>query len=161
MPLLPAVIYCSGQHPIPPHRGSTGSQSRVAARPVPPPSFPDFLNLPLCEKRRGSEMVGMLPETNAAAKAEVLLDAWDFKGRPAARSTTGRWGAAAMILGRPVRPSSFLHLIKSSLPFPHLCIHLYDRQRIKLLVGVTALLARISASLLLCRPLLLSLSNLY
>ncbi|KAK3122755.1 hypothetical protein QOZ80_8AG0617720 [Eleusine coracana subsp. coracana] len=43
-------------------------------------------------------MVGMLPETNAAAEAEVLLDAWDFKGRPAARSTTGRWGAAAMIL---------------------------------------------------------------
>jgi hypothetical protein len=48
-------------------------------------------------------MVGMLPETNAAAEAEVLLDAWDFKGRPAARSTTGRWGAAAMILGTSVR----------------------------------------------------------
>jgi hypothetical protein len=48
-------------------------------------------------------MVGMLPETNAAAEAEVLLDAWDFKGRPAARSTTGRWGAAAMILGTVLR----------------------------------------------------------
>nr|CAB3482189.1 unnamed protein product [Digitaria exilis] len=45
-------------------------------------------------------MVGLLPETNAAAAAEseVLLDAWDFKGRPAPRSSTGRWGAAAMIL---------------------------------------------------------------
>ncbi|CAO2205791.1 unnamed protein product [Urochloa humidicola] len=45
-------------------------------------------------------MVGLLPETNAAAAAEsdVLLDAWDFKGRPAPRASTGRWGAAAMIL---------------------------------------------------------------
>ncbi|KAL6857013.1 hypothetical protein ACP4OV_018395 [Aristida adscensionis] len=43
-------------------------------------------------------MVGLLPETNAAAETEVLLDAWDFKGRPAARASTGRWGAAAMIL---------------------------------------------------------------
>jgi len=45
-------------------------------------------------------MVGLLPETNAAAETDVLLDAWDFKGRPAPRATTGRWGAAAMILGR-------------------------------------------------------------
>ena len=44
-------------------------------------------------------MVGLLPETNAAAETDVLLDAWDFKGRPAPRATTGRWGAAAMILG--------------------------------------------------------------
>ncbi|WVZ95020.1 hypothetical protein U9M48_040830 [Paspalum notatum var. saurae] len=45
-------------------------------------------------------MVGLLPETaaNAAADADVLLDAWDFKGRPAPRASTGRWGAAAMIL---------------------------------------------------------------
>jgi hypothetical protein len=43
-------------------------------------------------------MVGLLPQTNAAAQAEVLGDAWDYRGRPAARSTTGRWGAAAMIL---------------------------------------------------------------
>ncbi|KAG2581643.1 hypothetical protein PVAP13_6KG067100 [Panicum virgatum] len=43
-------------------------------------------------------MVGLLPETNAAAEADVLLDAWDFKGRPAPRASTGRWGAAAMIL---------------------------------------------------------------
>uniref|UniRef100_A0A453RXH1 Uncharacterized protein n=1 Tax=Aegilops tauschii subsp. strangulata TaxID=200361 RepID=A0A453RXH1_AEGTS len=42
--------------------------------------------------------VGLLPQTNAAAQAEVLGDAWDYRGRPAARSTTGRWGAAAMIL---------------------------------------------------------------
>ncbi|CAL4996804.1 unnamed protein product [Urochloa decumbens] len=44
-------------------------------------------------------MVGLLPETNAAAaESGVLLDAWDFKGRPAPRASTGRWGAAAMIL---------------------------------------------------------------
>ncbi|KAG2576807.1 protein NRT1/ PTR FAMILY 6.3-like [Panicum virgatum] len=43
-------------------------------------------------------MVGLLPETNAAAETDVLLDAWDFKGRPAPRASTGRWGAAAMIL---------------------------------------------------------------
>ncbi|CAK9321624.1 unnamed protein product, partial [Citrullus colocynthis] len=29
----------------------------------------------------------------------VLPDAWDYKGRPADRSKTGRWTAAAMILG--------------------------------------------------------------
>ncbi|CAM0911224.1 unnamed protein product [Alopecurus aequalis] len=43
-------------------------------------------------------MVGLLPQTNAAAQTEVLGDAWDYRGRAAARSTTGRWGAAAMIL---------------------------------------------------------------
>ena len=43
-------------------------------------------------------MVGLLPQTNAAAQAEVLDDAYDYRGRHAARSTTGRWGAAAMIL---------------------------------------------------------------
>lgn len=50
-------------------------------------------------------MVGLLPETNAAAETDVLLDAWDFKGRPAPRATTGRWGAAAMILGWLIYPS--------------------------------------------------------
>jgi hypothetical protein len=49
-------------------------------------------------------MVGLLPETNAAAETDVLLDAWDFKGRPAPRATTGRWGAAAMILGWLILP---------------------------------------------------------
>ncbi|XP_062195452.1 protein NRT1/ PTR FAMILY 6.3-like [Phragmites australis] len=43
-------------------------------------------------------MVSLLPETNAPAETDVLLDAWDYKGRPAPRSSTGRWGAAAMIL---------------------------------------------------------------
>ncbi|KAG8046526.1 hypothetical protein GUJ93_ZPchr0008g12783 [Zizania palustris] len=43
-------------------------------------------------------MVGLLPETNAAAETEVLTDAWDYRGQPAARARTGRWGAAAMIL---------------------------------------------------------------
>ncbi|KAG2319994.1 hypothetical protein Bca52824_013207 [Brassica carinata] len=35
-----------------------------------------------------------LPET----KSQTLLDAWDFKGRPADRSKTGGWASAAMIL---------------------------------------------------------------
>ena len=46
-----------------------------------------------------------LPETTAEATlaedgggSKALGDAWDYRGRPAARSTTGRWGAAAMIL---------------------------------------------------------------
>ncbi|XP_008796822.2 protein NRT1/ PTR FAMILY 6.3-like [Phoenix dactylifera] len=38
-----------------------------------------------------------LPETDAEGK--TLSDAWDFKGRPAVRSQTGRWTSAAMILG--------------------------------------------------------------
>lgn len=37
-----------------------------------------------------------LPETQAD---KTLQDAWDYKGRPAVRSTTGGWAAAAMILG--------------------------------------------------------------
>ncbi|XP_065011330.1 protein NRT1/ PTR FAMILY 6.3-like [Musa acuminata AAA Group] len=37
-------------------------------------------------------MVG-LPETD-----DILSDAWDYKGRPAVRSRTGVWSAAAMIL---------------------------------------------------------------
>ncbi|KAI3501098.1 hypothetical protein L1887_28956 [Cichorium endivia] len=37
-----------------------------------------------------------LPETQVA---KTLPDAWDYKGRPAARSTTGGWTSAAMILG--------------------------------------------------------------
>ncbi|KAK1374732.1 putative nitrate-transporting ATPase [Heracleum sosnowskyi] len=37
-----------------------------------------------------------LPETEAD---KTLQDAWDYKGRPAVRSTTGGWTAAAMILG--------------------------------------------------------------
>jgi hypothetical protein len=53
-------------------------------------------------------MVGLLPETNAAAETDVLLDAWDFKGRPAPRATTGRWGAAAMILGTYLPTYTFL-----------------------------------------------------
>ena len=68
-------------------------------------------------------MVGLLPETNAAAETDVLLDAWDFKGRPAPRASTGRWGAAAMILGphlaarsliilRPPRPRRHLGVSK-------------------------------------------------
>ncbi|XP_068634209.1 protein NRT1/ PTR FAMILY 6.3-like [Aristolochia californica] len=37
-----------------------------------------------------------LPEMN---EGKILSDAWDYKGRPAERSKTGGWTAAAMILG--------------------------------------------------------------
>ena len=36
-----------------------------------------------------------LPQT----QGKTLPDAWDYKGRPAERSKTGGWTAAAMILG--------------------------------------------------------------
>ncbi|XP_022876158.1 protein NRT1/ PTR FAMILY 6.3-like [Olea europaea var. sylvestris] len=39
-----------------------------------------------------------LPETEQEA-AETLPDAWDYKGRPALKSSSGGWGCAAMILG--------------------------------------------------------------
>lgn len=45
-----------------------------------------------------------LPET----KSDILLDAWDFQGRPADRSKTGGWGSAAMILCK------YTHIIKVS-----------------------------------------------
>nr|XP_016452049.1 PREDICTED: protein NRT1/ PTR FAMILY 6.3-like [Nicotiana tabacum] len=38
-----------------------------------------------------------LPETQQDSKA--LLDAWDYKGRPALRSSSGGWASGAMILG--------------------------------------------------------------
>ncbi|KGN55889.1 nitrate transporter 1.1-like [Cucumis sativus] len=40
----------------------------------------------------------MNSSTHSQTKA-ILPDAWDYKGRPADRSKTGRWTAAAMILG--------------------------------------------------------------
>ncbi|RLN18540.1 protein NRT1/ PTR FAMILY 6.3-like [Panicum miliaceum] len=42
-------------------------------------------------------MASVLPETASDGKA--LTDAWDYKGRPASRASTGGWGCAAMILG--------------------------------------------------------------
>lgn len=36
-----------------------------------------------------------LPQT----QGQTIPDAWDYKGRPAVRSKTGGWAAAAMILG--------------------------------------------------------------
>ncbi|KAL6645364.1 hypothetical protein ACP70R_016972 [Stipagrostis hirtigluma subsp. patula] len=38
-----------------------------------------------------------LPETAAAGK--TMTDAWDYKGRPAVRASSGGWSSAAMILG--------------------------------------------------------------
>lgn len=38
-----------------------------------------------------------LPQTQQETKA--VADAWDYKGRPALRSTSGGWSGAAMILG--------------------------------------------------------------
>ncbi|XP_051129226.1 protein NRT1/ PTR FAMILY 6.3-like [Andrographis paniculata] len=42
-------------------------------------------------------MSSILPET--ARDIETLPDAWDYKGRPSVRSTSGGWLSAAMILG--------------------------------------------------------------
>ena len=42
-----------------------------------------------------------LPQT----QGKTLPDAWDYKGRPAERSKTGGWTAAAMILGLTYTPS--------------------------------------------------------
>jgi len=44
-----------------------------------------------------------LPETKSD---DILLDAWDFQGRPADRSKTGGWASAAMILCK------YNHIIK-------------------------------------------------
>lgn len=43
---------------------------------------------------------------------KTLHDAWDYKGRPASRSATGSWAAAAMILG-PLLINYTLPLINS------------------------------------------------
>lgn len=40
-----------------------------------------------------------LPEIQAD---KTIQDAWDYKGRPAKRTTTGGWTSATMILGRSV-----------------------------------------------------------
>ncbi|KAL0331435.1 UNVERIFIED_CONTAM: protein NRT1/ PTR FAMILY 6.3 [Sesamum angustifolium] len=42
-------------------------------------------------------MAGTLPETKQ--DAETLPDAWDYKGSPALKSSSGGWTSAAMILG--------------------------------------------------------------
>ncbi|XP_057810866.1 protein NRT1/ PTR FAMILY 6.3-like [Salvia miltiorrhiza] len=42
-------------------------------------------------------MASSLPQTKP--DAETLPDAWDYKGRPALRSSSGGWATAAMILG--------------------------------------------------------------
>lgn len=54
-----------------------------------------------------------LPETQAD---KTLRDAWDYKGRPAVRSTTGGWTAAAMILGLSLTHIlfKFIHLFTAS-----------------------------------------------
>lgn len=41
----------------------------------------------------------MVVPDNESQVAKTLPDAWDYKGRPATRSTTGGWTSAAMILG--------------------------------------------------------------
>lgn len=38
-----------------------------------------------------------LPETKQ--EVEKLPDAWDYKGRPSIKSSSGGWAGAAMILG--------------------------------------------------------------
>jgi hypothetical protein len=51
-------------------------------------------------------MADVLPESGSDGKA--LMDAWDYKGRPASRATTGGWACAAMTLGNLCRAHSFL-----------------------------------------------------
>lgn len=41
-------------------------------------------------------MGSSLPEVDGG---KVLSDAWDYKGRPAVRSSTGGWASASTILG--------------------------------------------------------------
>lgn len=48
-------------------------------------------------------MASVLPDTASDGKA--LTDAWDYKGRPASRATTGGWACAAMILGNVPGPA--------------------------------------------------------
>ena len=43
-------------------------------------------------------MASVLPQTNLDA-ADTLPDAWDYKGRPSLKSSSGGWTSAAMILG--------------------------------------------------------------
>ena len=52
-----------------------------------------------------------LPQT----QGDTILDAWDYKGRPAERSRTGGWMSAAMILG----PYTLLLLYLCSTPGPN------------------------------------------
>ncbi|KAL8503332.1 hypothetical protein ACS0TY_022171 [Phlomoides rotata] len=42
-------------------------------------------------------MASVLPQTNQ--ETEALPDAWDYKGRPSFKSSSGGWASAAMILG--------------------------------------------------------------
>ncbi|TYK19506.1 protein NRT1/ PTR FAMILY 6.3-like [Cucumis melo var. makuwa] len=52
----------------------------------------------------------MNSSTHSQTKA-ILQDAWDYKGRPADRSKTGRWTAAAMILGLNLNTSFLFSFI--------------------------------------------------
>nr|WNH14547.1 NRT1 [Betula platyphylla] len=52
-----------------------------------------FNQIPLIKKKLNNEC------TTPEKQGKTLPDAWDYKGRPAERSETGGWTAAAMILG--------------------------------------------------------------
>ncbi|KAF0932799.1 hypothetical protein E2562_012134 [Oryza meyeriana var. granulata] len=43
-------------------------------------------------------MAPSLPDPEKSTTATTLVDAWDYKGRPAIRASTGGWSCAAMIL---------------------------------------------------------------
>jgi hypothetical protein len=53
-------------------------------------------------------MADVQPESGPDGKA--LMDAWDYKGRPASRATTGGWACAAMTLGNLCRAHSFIFI---------------------------------------------------
>lgn len=76
-----------------------------------------------------------LPELQVA---KTLSDAWDYKGQPAHRATTGGWISAAMILGSSpflsysVSMSFIINSVDivskhhSWFPAPFLCFYDYD-----------------------------------
>lgn len=53
-----------------------------------------------------------LPETQHDTK--TLPDAWDYKGRPALRSSSGGWSSAAMILGNDFSSSRSIGSVSSA-----------------------------------------------
>jgi len=79
--------------------GSIARRSRARASSSPRLHLPG-LGCLLCFISSAPPMASVLPETASDGKA--LTDAWDYKGRPASRATTGGWGCAAMILGTPI-----------------------------------------------------------
>ena len=63
-------------------------------KPLPSPHFLSWVP-PFHHSYPSPHKMSILPQT----QGETIPDAWDYQGRPAERSKTGGWAAAAMILG--------------------------------------------------------------